>query len=84
MNDAEALQAGLSIGSWTSHGTLATKRPSRATKRKLDYRAKDAYFSVIVDIGKDLFIRKLPVTKIAEKYSISRKTVWRYKKRLRG
>jgi len=79
VNLEEARQNGLSIA---RSRRLSDGRRSRATKRTLDYRANDLFFSTIVAIGRDLLIHKLSVTSIAEKYSINRKTVWRYKKRL--
>ena len=80
MNDSDALQAGLNV--CREPKTLGEGRPSRATKRKIDFRAYDVYFNNIVDIGKDIFVRKLSASKVALKHQISRRTVQRYKKRL--
>lgn len=55
---------------------------SRTTTRRIDFRLQEDYFEKIVAIGKDLFVAKLPILEIAAKHQISRKTVWRYKKRL--
>ena len=62
---------------------LIDGRESRAVSRKIDFRANDVFFSKIVEIVKDVLVNKLPVTFVAEKHQISRKTVWRYLKRLK-
>ena len=85
MNDNDAIQAGLTI--CTPEGGFVPRRlidgrKSRATTRTIDYRAVDIYFSKIVAIGRDIFVYKLTATEISRKHQISRKTIWRYKKRL--
>lgn len=86
MNDADAIQAGLTI--CTPEGGYVPRRmidgrKSRAIKgRVIDFRASEVFFSVIVEIGKDIFVRKLPASEVARKHQISRRTVQRYKKRL--
>lgn len=62
---------------------LIDGRESRAVSRTIDFRANDVFFSKIVEIVKDVLVNKLPVTFVASKHQISRKTVWRYVRRLK-